>query len=241
MRTADSPKLQVVDSGAVTTDWPPFRLMVGTPFGRGAEPEYVVSIWELRSWLATHKVPGYGDQYCDYSVAMGSVLILNRTTIVREAIAKDATHILFVDGDMNFTPHAPRLLMERHLPIVGCNYLRSTLPLQFTAKGLDGQERAISGHKIEEVGGLGFGMILIETEVFKQIPEPWFDMVWGGEGSVNSGGQLGLTGEDYYFCNKARAHGFKVMVDNEASSQIQHISRMTLDHRMVSKAQEATV
>lgn len=47
---------------------------------------------------------------------------------------------------------------------------------------------------------VGFGAILIKTEVLKKVPQPWF---FGME----------RTGEDIQFCVKSRQHGFEVWMD----------------------------
>lgn len=56
---------------------------------------------------------------------------------------------------------------------------------------------------------MGFGAVLIKTELFKKIPKPWF---------MSSS----ATGEDILFCCKAREHGFKIWCDS--TQKLGHLS-----------------
>ncbi|GAI66965.1 unnamed protein product, partial [marine sediment metagenome] len=50
-----------------------------------------------------------------------------------------------------------------------------------------------------KIGGAGAGFLLVKREVFEKIPYPWFSFERGGE--------------DLYFCDKARRHGFEIWAD----------------------------
>lgn len=56
---------------------------------------------------------------------------------------------------------------------------------------------------------VGFGAVLINTNVLKALPKPWF--------FSNTS-----IGEDIYFCQQARTHGFKILVDT--SVKIGHLA-----------------
>lgn len=56
---------------------------------------------------------------------------------------------------------------------------------------------------------VGFGAVLIKTELFKSIQQPWF---------MSSSG----TGEDILFCHKARENGFKIFCDT--TQKLGHLS-----------------
>lgn len=59
-----------------------------------------------------------------------------------------------------------------------------------------------------DVDGVGFGCALTKIEMFKKIPKPWFVM---GDS----------FGEDLYFCERAKAHGYKIFCDT--TIQVGHI------------------
>lgn len=56
---------------------------------------------------------------------------------------------------------------------------------------------------------VGFGAVLINTDVLKKLPKPWF--------FSNTS-----IGEDIYFCQQAKANGFKILVDT--SIKIGHLA-----------------
>jgi GT2 family glycosyltransferase len=55
-------------------------------------------------------------------------------------------------------------------------------------------------NQLVQCDAVGFGAVLIKTDVLKKVPKPWF---FGMEG----------TGEDVAFCYKARKAGFEVWMD----------------------------
>ena len=70
-------------------------------------------------------------------LGMGCDLIGARNGLVKEAIARKGTHILFVDSDMYFPPDAIKKLVEQDRDIVGASYNFRSLPLKSTAFPLD--------------------------------------------------------------------------------------------------------
>ena len=66
-----------------------------------------------------------------------------------------------------------------------------------------------------ECDAVGFGAVLIKTEVFKKLPKPWF--------MVTSG-----AGEDIHFCHSAGKAGFKIFADT--ATKLGHLStRINVD------------
>jgi hypothetical protein len=64
--------------------------------------------------------------------------------------------------------------------------------------------------KLVECDAVGFGSVLIKTEVFKKMAQPWFM------------GSLG-TGEDIHFCLAAKRLGFRVYMDT--ATKLGHLSK----------------
>lgn len=208
-------------------DAPPLRLAIVTPFGGPCEPEYVRSIWDLKQWLATHKVAGYGEQYHTYLQEAGSCVDSNRHRLIAKAAENGATHVLMADSDMNFTEQAVRRMMERHLPLVACNYLKRSFPISFVAKDADGNEidhQNFTGTTVADTCGLG--LVFAAMEVFEKMPLPWFKHEWDGEKFI---------GEDQWFFKRAAEAGYPCVIDNEASSQVTHIGRYQYSALMVQK------
>ena len=62
-----------------------------------------------------------------------------------------------------------------------------------------------------EVGGVGFGFLCVKSGVFENIPRPWFligRLQWSEDSEMRVN-----VGEDYSWCGRAQASGYKIMVD----------------------------
>ena len=91
-------------------------------------------------------------------------------------------------------------------------------PAQFTALHLDRArgriETTAESGGLEPVDYMGFGLCLIETRVFADIPKPWF---------LNRYIDGVYTTEDLPFYWAAREAGYVAYVDQDASKRIGHI------------------
>lgn len=59
---------------------------------------------------------------------------------------------------------------------------------------------------LQEVDGVGSTGILIKRNVFETIPYPWYKVVVEEDHTI-------VSGEDFYFCTRAKEYGFKVYAD----------------------------
>src|SRR5574343_914926 len=117
--------------------------------------------------------------------AVGSQIPTNREYLATSANDQGRTHILFIDDDMKWDAKAFELLARRRHPIVGVNYRVRLPPARFTAIHLS--EPGVTGVQVKttkEATGLvpvkymGFGLCLIEAQVFKGVAKPWFLPFW---------------------------------------------------------------
>lgn len=139
----------------------------------------------------------------------GSILHWNREQIVKMAIEKECTHLLFVDSDMSFEGDAANRLLAREKDIVGVHYNARKFPPTTTVH-MNPEKRA----RIKEDHPDGFltceavatGFMLIKLDIFKKLPQPWFFWKSDDKGDVTEG-------EDYWFCRQAREAGFEIWVD----------------------------
>lgn len=145
-----------------------------------------------------------------FSVSQGSILPQLRTGLVREAIDRHIGHILFIDSDMRFPKDLLEKLKSHGKDIIGANYKQRNAD-----KWVIG-ESSVGKHGVEEVETIGFGALLIRTEVFVLTPEPWFAMPYDGRRFV---------GEDVFFCHKAKDAGYKIFVDHDISHYVKHIAK----------------
>lgn len=137
----------------------------------------------------------------------GSILHHMRERLVKKAKELDCTHLLFVDSDMVFEPEALETLIKHDKDIIGASANRRKLPLESNVENP-------SGEGLTTCDSIGTGFMLIKLSIFDFLPEPWFFF------ESNEDGDL-VNGEDYWFCQLARKHGFQVWVD--LSVKVGHI------------------
>lgn len=129
---------------------------------------------------------------------------------VKQALELGASHVMFIDSDMTMPPDTVTRLLRSGKDIVGCYYRKRDDSRELVGdipntNKFTGLTPAVS---------LGTGMLLINTEVFRKVPEPWF-MVGFENGEWES--------EDEYFCKAARIQKFHTFCDLDLSKQIGHI------------------
>jgi hypothetical protein len=150
----------------------------------------------------------------------GTLIMDQRQRLAEQALKDGADAILWIDSDMRFPKDSLRILLSREVPIVGVNATTRRKPIEPTALDRDEEKNELvkvwskGKEGLEEVGALGFGMVLTRKEAFN-MPKPWF---WF---DVTDKG--GLIGEDIYFCAKAWENGIPTIVDHELSMHIKHI------------------
>ena len=153
-----------------------------------------------------------------------------REHIAEQALKAGSDYLMFVDSDMVFPPDGIARLVSQGKPIIGADY-NYKYPPKRSVTNVDPSklkaEQVVEdprwpGHKFLnpnnkpkkpfEVRAVGTGFMLIKTEVFQKIPQPWF---WF---DLKDGHFLG---EDVWFCDRAREAGFSVWCD--PTVPIEHI------------------
>src|SRR6185503_12415001 len=69
------------------------------------------------------------DKVTGYSMRQGGDIVSARTFCVQDAIEKKATHIFFVDSDMQFPPDTLERLLAHDKEIVTVEYSRRQIPV----------------------------------------------------------------------------------------------------------------
>lgn len=167
---------------------------------------------------------------------IGTYIAKARNELALNALKRDATHILWLDSDMTFPADLLIRLMNHNLPIVGVNYAKRRIPTEFVAMktvafNLEGGERSIrcptleDSTGLEEVEGMGFGCVLMQTEVFWNLEPPFFDQYYDRENKR-------WVGEDIHFAKLVKDAGFKMHIDHDLSKQVGHMGslRFLNDH-----------
>jgi SAM-dependent methyltransferase len=145
-----------------------------------------------------------------------------RNAIVEAALEMGADYVLMI-GDDNLPPPNLFALLHRHRrPMVTGVYWQKSYPTHpYLWDGL--LKGFYEDWKYGEAFHVDFGgcdALLVETEVFRNIPRPWFSRDWVFEpGQTPSP----IYTEDFYFYAKAREAGYRLWVDTMA--QLGHQDR----------------
>jgi hypothetical protein len=140
-----------------------------------------------------------------------------------DALADGAEALLWIDSDMRFPANTLEVMLSRKVPILGVNATTRRTPILPTALNLEMEKDTAVLRKvesrgkqgIEQVTAVGFGVTLVKSQVFREIPKPWFNIIWKDDGDI--------IGEDVHFCVKAQDFGIETYVDHDLSPLIKHI------------------
>lgn len=184
------------------------------------------------------KYEGFEEQRIRLRMKEGSILPNMREELAQNALEIGATHLLFLDTDQTFPQNTLRRLLKWHESIVACNIATKQFPTCPTARLFNKKNPKgdllltwKDSVGLEPVWRIGTGVMLVETRVFRKIPEPWFPVVWKDEAKK-------FQGEDWGFCEKAEAYGFRFMVDQSLSWEIGHVGQQNFKHDLIPDPQD---
>lgn len=157
---------------------------------------------------------------CAFNI--GSVITIARRNLTDIFMNSGFDYAWWVDSDMKFPIDAPIRLLNRGVPLVGCNYRRRRFPNPgFT--GMMGQPGNFTelvtddnSPAMQDVDVLPHGCVMVHRSVYEKIPQPHYIQDFDSNLNLE-------IGEDIYFCRKAREAGFQVWCDHELSKEISHI------------------
>jgi hypothetical protein len=113
--------------------------------------------------------------------------------------------LMFLDDDNTFHPSLVKNLAAWDVDIVAALYLQRKPPF-LPMPRVDGEPIVLDSHpglvEVHDTGGSG---LMVHRRVFDALEPPWFDH---GE---DAGGEH--ESDDIHFCRRARAAGFKIVVD----------------------------
>lgn len=151
----------------------------------------------------------------------GTYIARSRSELTQGALQWGATHLLWIDSDMTFPAWAPFHMLKRNVDIVAANYARRRPPYQpVTFKTLFPNTPCYTlpdSTGMEEVEGIGFGLVLMRTSIFNQpgMEPPLFLTLYDKASNR-------WTGEDITFCQAAKAAGIPVWLDHDLSQHVGH-------------------
>lgn len=147
-----------------------------------------------------------------------------RNNLVVQALRDNCTRLIMMDTDQNYPADTIQKLLSHDKDVVSVNVHRRYPP--FDSIMLRGElgayshvpdEECFSGELIR-IDATGCGCVSFNTEVFLDIPYPWFQ-----QGRLRDGRTVG---EDIDFCNKLSKAGYELWADT--SIKVGHISVMEI-------------
>lgn len=151
--------------------------------------------------------------------ARTSLIPNSRFILARDALARGADYVLFVDSDMTFPGDALRRLLGHSKPIVGATYARRREPYGVLGYAPDGAEIPPGATGLWPFARLPGGMLLIAREVFDRVPRPWFPVTYRPETDD-------YESEDFGFCRWAIEAGYDIWCDLDLSHELGHVGQI---------------
>lgn len=149
-----------------------------------------------------------------------TILLTQRERLATMAVELGADHILWLDSDIVFPATTAVRLLNHNEPVVAANYIRRQLPAKGVAYEVIGDwENPLPFEVYDdlvEVEGIGMGCMLMQTEIFSDIPKPWFEFGWSPESND-------FLGEDMILCQKIASLGHTIKVDTMLSQELRHL------------------
>lgn len=166
---------------------------------------------------------------CYLAMKAGSLIYAARNDLATMAIQRDADYVFWMDSDMVFKPDTLvrmlKTIKEHDIDILTGLYFRRVppyTPVLFDKLDIHGIECDWSEFKeipegLFEVGGCGFGCVLMKTDVFFDVQSKYSTMF----------APIANNGEDIAFCWRARECGYKIWCD--PSIVCGHVSHTVID------------
>lgn len=148
-----------------------------------------------------------------------TILLSQREKLARQALSINSDYALWLDSDMMFPSTTALRLMGHNVDVVCANYMKRSVPLQTVAYPERGDWEnwlPLEGGELEEVEGVGMGCMMMKTEILRNIEPPFFEFEYYNQD---------WHGEDFYFQNKLRKAGHKILIDMNLSFQVRHVGQ----------------
>lgn len=159
-----------------------------------------------------------------------TVLLTQRERLATQALEINSDYILWLDSDIVFPATTAFRLLAHNESVVAANYIRRQLPPKGVAYEKIGNWQDPLSFEVQdtlvEVEGIGMGCMLIKTDIFKEIPKPWFEFTWTPESND-------FLGEDMNLCQKINEAGYQIKVDTVLSQELRHLGTWAFGPNML--------
>lgn len=216
-------------------------VVLGIPSNGFWHDDFGMCMCNLIGFFNRTAVPGYRDgQTLIPFNTKGSILSRSRRNIVRIALERKATHVLFLDSDQTFPPDVLHRLLAADKDIVAANIATKQLPASPTARKHDGTFFGALVYTDEQSTGLervwrvGTGIMLVKRRVFEALGPKDFEIRWKPD--IED-----YMGEDWAFVEAAEGAGFECWIDHDLSKQVSHIGMLRYTHDYVGEVKRVEV
>ena len=147
-----------------------------------------------------------------------------RNNLVTQALDENCTHLFLTDTDQTLPTNTLIKLISHNLDIVTAKVHRRYPPFDPILMRWDDEAKQYYSvaddewvnKDLVEVDATGAACMLINMDVFRKIPAPWFKF------DINEHGKP--VGEDIYFCKQLKKAGYKIFVDT--SIKVGHLANL---------------
>ncbi len=211
----------------------PLHVAVAIPATESVRTMFMYDLARLMAFTASHRP----DIKLRLLVAQGSLIMKQRQSLAEAAISDESvSHVMWFDSDLRFPKETLIRLLAHNVEVVLGGYTERKPPFKpavFTDPK-DFTKRAWStpdATGLKQVIAAGFGCVLVETDVFKKMPKPWFHVGWNKH--IES-----YLGEDVYFFLQLNGMGIPAWLDQDLTKEIAHIGdfEYTPDHAIQAEA-----
>lgn len=190
------------------------KVLIGTPSYDGR-----IDVWFADSLVNTIK-ESFNTEIEFYPIYMSydSLVQRARNSIFHLAVTQGYDDLLFLDSDIEWEPEWIYRLLSRPEPVVGAALVKKGDEENYTVKLVDKKLKYSSDKKLIEVDGVGTGFLKISRFALEKI---WESETQEYEQKGNTNKMIfdikvengDLISEDYIFCEKWKALGYKVWLD----------------------------
>jgi len=182
---------------------------------------------------------------------VGASLSKNRNELVETALEMKASWVIMIDSDMLFPVDSLSRLLKHNKSVVSALAFRKSYPYRPVGQTEDKdgniKDLTTSGDgSLMKVRRIGFGMVAIQTAIFKSLPKPWFSMAptflrHDGENFFIDGDLLAedtneTLSEDHWFSDLCNVHNIPLRIDTGLS--IAHLGLYPYDQDDYSAAKQ---
>ena len=183
------------------------RIVIGIPHTGLLNTDVVQSLLNINNYMEKYLI--------NIQMLKSSILYISREYLTMSALEAGVEYLMFLDSDQTISQEgieklanyldngediATTLIFRKDPPYHPCVFSHQELlpnsQVSLTFYDLEMQDLT----KPFYVESSGFGCIMMKTEIFKKMPQPWFL-------------PAPYTGEDITFMYKARQMGYKVLCD----------------------------